>query len=62
MQTCQNNGWDHVVVLKDDNLKILQQDIADTDNKHRHGKECCNITAKGKTHTKQQYDWISVPF
>ena len=62
MQTCQNNGWDYVVVLKDDNLKILQQDVADTDNKHRHRTECCNITAKGKTHTKQQYEWVDLPF
>ncbi len=62
MQTCKNNGWNYVVVLKDDNLKILQQDIIDTDNKHRHSREHCKIEAKGKTHIQQRYEWIDLPF
>jgi len=44
MQTCQKNGWSYVVVLKDDNLKILLQDIADTENKQFHSLE--NYTCK----------------
>jgi len=33
IQTCQNNGWSYVVVLRDDKLKILQQDIIYTENR-----------------------------
>lgn len=62
MQICQSNGWTYIVVLKDDNLKTLQQDIADTENKHCRSIECYNTQAKGKTHIKQQYKWIDLPF
>lgn len=62
MQICQTNGWAYIVVLKDDNLKTLQQDITDTENKHRRSREYCSTEAKGKTHIKQQYKWIDRPF
>ena len=58
MQTCQDNGWSYVVVLKDDNLKTLQQDITDTANKHLRSMESYKVEAKGKTHIHQQYQWI----
>lgn len=58
MKTCQDNGWSYVVVLKDDNLKILQQDITDTENKHFHSMESYNVEAKGRTHIKQRFEWI----
>jgi len=58
MQTCQNNGWSYVVVLKDDNLKILQQDITDTENKQFHSLENYNVEAKGRIHVKQRFEWI----
>lgn len=61
MQTCQTNGWSYVVVLKDDNLKTLQEDITDTENKYRHSMECYRIQAKGKTHIMQQFQWIDSP-
>ena len=62
MQICQNNNWTYIVVLKDDNLKILQQDITDTENKHRRSIEYYNTTAKVRTHKKQQYKFIDLPF
>lgn len=62
MQICQSNNWAYIVVLKDDNLKTLQQDITDTENKHCRSIECYSTEAKGKTHIKQQYKWIDVPF
>lgn len=58
MQICQNNGWSYVVVLKDDNLKILQQDITDTEKKHFHSLENYNVEAKGRIHVKQCFEWI----
>lgn len=61
MQTCQNNGWAYIVVLKDDNLKTLQQDIADIENKHHQYVEYRQIQAKGKIHTTQQGEWIDTP-
>jgi hypothetical protein len=62
MQTCRDNGWAYVVVLKDNSLKILQQDIGDTENKHRHTMEVLRMEHRGKTHIHQQYQWIEMPF
>ncbi len=62
MQICQSNDWAYIVVLKDDSLKILQQDIADTENKQRRSIEHCSTEAKGKTHIKQLHNWINLPF
>ena len=59
MKTCKDNGWEFVVVLKDDNLKTLQQDITDVENKHRHSTECSTSKSKGKKHIHWQYEWIT---
>ena len=56
--TCQINGWCYVVVFKDDNLKILQQDITGTENKHFDSLENYRVEAKGKVHIKQCFKWI----
>jgi hypothetical protein len=61
MKICQDNDWAYVVVLKDKSLKVLQEDIADTENKHRQSLEYNRIEAKGKTHIHQKYEWISQP-
>jgi hypothetical protein len=61
MQTCENYGWAYIVVLKDDSLKLLQEDIIDTENKYRATLECMNVEAKGKTKVTQLYTWIKIP-
>lgn len=58
METCTNNGWAYIVVLKDDSLKGLQEDVADVENKYKAKLECTNFEAKGKTKVVQQYAWI----
>lgn len=61
MDTCRNNGWAYIAVLKDDSLKTLQEDIADIENKHRCQLECTTATAKGQVFTNQKYRWIDAP-
>ncbi len=61
MQTCKGNGWEYIVMLKDDSLKTLQEDIKDTENKHRRSMEACRREAKGAVHTHRQYRWIEAP-
>lgn len=61
MQTCKNNGWEFIVVLKDDSLKTLQQDIADIEDKHRRGTDVCLSQAKGMVQVQQCYRWVEVP-
>jgi len=62
MQICAGNGWQYIVVLKDDSLKTLQQDVTDTENKLYKTTAAYQIGAKGKTHVQQQYKWIATPF
>ena len=59
MQICRDNDWAYVVVLKDKSLKVLQEDIADIENKHRHSLEYDRVEAKGKRHVHQKYQWIT---
>ncbi len=61
MQTCKGNGWEFIVMLKDESLKTLQQDIADIENKHRRSVEVHRREAKGAVHTHQLYRWIDAP-
>lgn len=58
MKTCARNDWQYITVLKDDSLKTLQTDIADTENKHRHGLQRQYTSAKGMNVTTGQYQWI----
>jgi hypothetical protein len=62
MKICAGNKWEFIVVLKDDNLKTLQEEIQDIEQKHRHSFECNTCMHKGKTHIHQKYEWISEPF
>lgn len=59
METCRKNQWEFVVVLKDNNLKTLQEDIKDVENKHRHSLEITDIKAKGNIHVHQKYEWVA---
>jgi hypothetical protein len=59
MDICQNNGWAYIVVLKDKNLKLLQEDIKDVENKHRHILEYDKVEDKGKKHIHQKHEWIT---
>jgi hypothetical protein len=59
MKICQDNGWAYIVVLKDKSLKVLQEDIADVESKHRHSIEYNIVENKGKTHIHQKYEWIT---
>ena len=58
METCRDNGWSFIVVLKDDTLKTLQEDIEDVENKKRRSLESNHREAKGKTHITTLYNWI----
>lgn len=58
MQTCSDNGWQYIAMLKDDSLKALQTDITDTDNRHRHKVERQQTASKGMLHTTSCYEWI----
>ena len=62
MKTCKDNGWSFIVVLKDDNLKTLQEDIEDVENKKRRSLECNHREAKGKTHITTIYNYIDEMF
>lgn len=59
MQTCADNGWQYIAVLKDDSLKTLQTDIIDMENQHRHKTERQALSAKGMHLTTSKYEWIS---
>lgn len=59
MKICQDNDWAYVVVLKDKNLKTLQEDIIDVENKHRHSKVRIMIEPNGKKQIHQKYEWIT---
>jgi hypothetical protein len=59
MQVCQDNEWAYVAVLQDDSLKLLQEDITDVENKHRHSTECS--IRKNREQVCQGYGWISEP-
>lgn len=59
MKICENNGWEYIVVLKDDNLKRLQEDLIDIENKHRRTKNTLIVTAKGKQHIDQKHEWLT---
>ena len=59
MDICKKNRWSWILVLKDDALKTLQEDIIDTENKHRFSNEQFFITSKGRKHTTVKYEWIS---
>lgn len=61
MQTCADNGWQYITVLKDDSLKTLQTDIEDTENIHRRKVGRCQVASKGMHHTNSTYEWIDVP-
>lgn len=61
MQICQDNDWAYIVVLKDDSLKLLQEAIADVENKDRHKLDCDIITDNRRTHINRKYEWIAVP-
>lgn len=59
MDICKKNRWSWILVLKDDALKTLQEDIIDTENKHRFSNEQFYIESKGKKHINVKYEWIS---
>jgi len=59
MKTCKGNGWEYIVVLRDDQLKTLHEDIADVEQRLRQSKEGYNVMNKGRTHITQQFKWIS---
>jgi hypothetical protein len=59
MKICQDNGWAYVVVLQDDNLKLLHEDMADLENKYRHNLEY--DIPKPRAHLHQRYEWVSAP-
>lgn len=61
MQTCADNGWQYIAMLKDDSLKTLQTDITDTQNQHRHKTERRYLSAKGMHLTTSEYEWIDEP-
>lgn len=61
MQTCLNNEWQYIVMLKDDSLKTLQTEIIDVDNQHRHKVERQQVASKGMHLTASQYEWIDEP-
>ena len=58
---CKANGWQFVVVLKDDSLKTLQEDIKDVENKDRQSIKTFDTSNKGKTRTVQNYEWVTAP-
>lgn len=58
MQTCSDNAWQYIAMLKDDSLKTLQTDITDTDNRHRRKAERQQTASKGMHHTTSCYEWI----
>ncbi len=61
MKTCQDNDWAYIVVLKDDSLKLLQEDIKDLETKDRSRLECDSITDNKRTHINCIYEWITAP-
>ena len=61
MKTCAQNQWGFVVALKDDSLKNLQQDLRDTENRHRHSTSTFDRQQNGKKHVAQKYDWVGEP-
>lgn len=61
MKTCACNNWQYITVLKDDSLKVLQTDITDIENKHRHQQQRQHTSAKGMQVTDSKYQWISTP-
>jgi len=61
MQTCADNDWAYIAMLKDDSLKTLQTEVMDTDNKHRHLQERQHTSNKGMRVTTGKYEWISQP-
>lgn len=61
MQTCADNGWQYIAMLKDDSLKTLQTIIIDTENQHRHKTECRHVASKGMHLTTSAYEWIGQP-
>ena len=62
MEICEKYDWAYLVVLKDGSLKTLQDDIADTENRHRRSLQTDHSEAKGKTHINRRYQWIDLPF
>lgn len=62
MKTCTLNGWQYMVVLKDDSLKQLQTDITDTHPKDYGSIELSHLTNKGACNTQQCIKWINTPF
>lgn len=62
MKTCTDNGWKYIVVLKDDSLKQLQTDIADTHPKEYQTIELSHLTNKGSCSTQQHISWINTAF
>jgi hypothetical protein len=61
MQICDDNGWDYIVVLKDNSLKTLQEDIIDTEAKNVQNLQEATF---GKNRTKffqYDYKWIDIP-
>ena len=61
MKICKDNDWIYVVVFQDGNLKTVQEDINDTEEKHRYKTEFNDWVAKLKTHTNKTYKWITQP-
>ena len=61
MKVCSDNDWAFIVVLQDDNLKRLQEDIKDVENKNRHSVEQNIVEAKGTKHIQRIYQWITEP-
>ena len=59
MDICSNNEWFYIVILKDENLKRLQQDLTDIESKHHRSKETLQLSAKGKRHISQKNEWLT---
>jgi len=61
MQTCADNDWQYIAMLKDDSMKTLQTTVIDTENKHRHKQQRRHTSNKGMCVTTGNYEWISQP-
>jgi hypothetical protein len=61
MKICQDNGWAFMVVLKDKQLKLLQQDITDVENKYHRSLEYVSRSAGGNKQIRDNYQWIEQP-
>lgn len=58
---CKTNDWEFITVLKDECLKLLQEEIKDVENKNRQCITSVDKRNNGKTVTEQSYHWIAEP-